>query len=152
MKSASERMTALSERLLDEIEKDSRSFDLYMQALALPKDTEEEKAARRSAMQEGLKAAVEVPLGVCISVMEVFPLAELMLRHGNPTAVTDALVGTMMARTAVLGAAANVKINLRSIRDEAYVSDTYRKVCELEKEALYREERLRAMASTALDP
>ena len=57
-----------------------------------------------------------------------------------------------MARTAVLGAAANVKINLRSIRDEAYVSDTYRKVCELEKEALYREERLRAMASTALDP
>ena len=101
MKAAVEPMHNICQQLLVYIERDSQSFDLYMQALGLPKETEEEKAARTDAMQNGLKAAVAVPLSVAKASYEVLPYAELMVAKGNKTAVTDALVATMMARTAV---------------------------------------------------
>ena len=115
MKEAVAPMHAICEHLLDDIKRDSESFDLYMQALTLPKETEEEKAARQEAMQNGLKAAVTVPLSVAKRAYEVMPYAEKMVVKGNKTAVTDALVATMMARTAVLGALFNVKIKLNNI-------------------------------------
>ena len=124
MKKAVAPMHEICEHLLDDIKRDSESFDLYMQALTLPKETEEEKAARTKAMQDGLKAAVAVPLSVAKRAYEVMPYAEVMVTKGNKTAVTDALVATMMARTAVLGALFNVKINLESIKDEAFVEET----------------------------
>ena len=71
MKAAIEPMHAICEHLLDDIKRDSESFDLYMQALTLPKETEEEKAARQEAMQNGLKAAVAVPLSVAKRALEI---------------------------------------------------------------------------------
>ena len=91
MKAAIEPMHAICEHLLDDIKRDSESFDLYMQALTLPKETEEEKAARQEAMQNGLKAAVAVPLSVAKRAYEIMPYAEVMVTKGNKTAVTDAL-------------------------------------------------------------
>ena len=134
MKAAIEPMHAICEHLLDDIKRDSESFDLYMQALTLPKETEEEKAARQEAMQNGLKAAVAVPLSVA---------------KGNKTAVTDALVATMMARTAVLGALFNVKINLESIKDEAFVAETTKEVEVLEKKAIEHEQKILAKAGVS---
>ena len=133
MKAAVEPMHNICQQLLVDIERDSQSFDLYMQALGLPKETEEEKAARTEAMQNGLKAAVAVPLSVAKASYEVLPYAELMVAKGNKTAVTDALVATMMARTAVLGALFNVKINLLSIKDQEFVQATSKEVEALEK-------------------
>lgn len=78
MKEAVEPMKAVCAQLLDDIKRDSESFDQYMQALTLPKETEEEKAARTEAMQNGLKAAVEVPLSVAKAACGILPYAETM--------------------------------------------------------------------------
>ncbi len=149
MKSAIEPMHEICEHLLDDIKRDSESFDLYMQALTLPKETEEEKAARQEAMQNGLKAAVAVPLSVAKRAYEIMPYAEVMVTKGNKTAVTDALVATMMARTAVLGALFNVKINLESIKDEAFVAETTKEVEVLEKKAIEHEQKILAQAGVS---
>ena len=149
MKAAVEPMHNICQQLLVDIERDSQSFDLYMQALGLPKETEEEKAARTEAMQNGLKAAVAVPLSVAKASYEVFPYAELMVAKGNKTAVTDALVATMMARTAVLGALFNVKINLLSIKDQEFVQATSKEVEALEKKAIEHEQKILAMAEVS---
>lgn len=149
MKKAVAPMHEICEHLLDDIKRDSESFDLYMQALTLPKETEEEKAARTKAMQDGLKAAVAVPLSVAKRAYEVMSYAEVMVTKGNKTAVTDALVATMMARTAVLGALFNVKINLESIKDEAFVEETAKEVAVIEKNALAYEKKILAQAGVS---
>ncbi|MGN0400398.1 MAG: cyclodeaminase/cyclohydrolase family protein [Blautia sp.] len=149
MKEAVAPMHEICEHLLDDIKRDSESFDLYMQALTLPKETEEEKAARQEAMQNGLKAAVAVPLSVAKRAYEVMPYAETMVVKGNKTAVTDALVATMMARTAVLGALFNVKINLESIKDQAFVEETAKEVAVLEKKAIEYEQKILAQAGVS---
>ncbi len=149
MKEAVEPMRAVCAQLLDDIQRDSESFDQYMQALTLPKDTEEEKAARTEAMQNGLKAAVEVPLSVAKAACGILPYAETMVVKGNKTAVTDALVATMMARTAVLGAGFNVKINLESIKDQEYVNRIGKEVADLEKKAIEQEKKILAKAQVS---
>ncbi len=144
MKAAIEVMRPVRDQLLDDIKRDSESFDQYMQALALPKETEEEKAARTEAMQNGLKAAVAVPLSVAKTACQILPYAETMATKGNKTAVTDALVAAMMARTAVLGAGFNVKINLESIKDQEYVDKIGKEVEDLEKQAIEQEKKILA--------
>ena len=149
MKAAIEAMRPIRDQLLDDIKRDSESFDQYMQALALPKETEEEKAARTEAMQNGLKAAVAVPLSVAKAACGILPYAETMVVKGNKTAVTDALVATMMARTAVLGAGFNVKINLESIKDQEYVDRIGKEVAELEKQAVEMEKKILAQSGVS---
>lgn len=122
----------LRTELLDAIQKDSSSFDAFMDALGMPKNTDEEKAARKLAMQSALKEAAEVPYQTALDAAQIMPLAELAVQKGNPQAVTDALVAAMMSRTAVRSALLNVKINLESITDEAYVSEMRNKCRELE--------------------
>lgn len=132
MKSVIPGMQSVREQLLLDIKRDSESFNLYMQALSLPKDTDEEKAARTAAMQNGLKEAVKVPLSVAKASASILPVAGIMVSKGNQSAVTDGLVAAMMARTAVLGALFNVKINLQSIKDEEFVNEISKEVKELE--------------------
>lgn len=118
------------------IQKDTESFTMYMNALGMPKDTDEQKAARREAMQAGLKEAAKVPLAVAETSVKIFPVAEAVVKKGNTNAVTDGLVAAMMTRTAVIGALLNVKINLGSIKDEAFVAEMAAKVKELEEQAV----------------
>ncbi|MCJ7837187.1 cyclodeaminase/cyclohydrolase family protein [Cuneatibacter sp. NSJ-177] len=132
----------IKEELLLAIQKDSSSFEQYMTALSMPKSTEEEKAARRAAMQDGLKAAAQVPMSVARTAGRILPLARLAVTQGNSNAVTDGLVATMMARTAVLGALFNVRINLSSIRDEAFTSAMAEEADRLEAEALKGEQEI----------
>ena len=119
---------ALRAELLDEITRDSTSFNAYMDALALPKNTEEEKDIRRQAMQNALKKAAEVPLNVAQTAAKIMPMAAVLVKKGNANAVTDGLVSAMMTRTAVLGALLNVKINLGSIKDEDYTTRMREKI------------------------
>lgn len=133
---------ALRVELLEDIQKDSTSFNLYMDAIGMPKDTDEEKAVRRDAMQNGLKAAAQVPLSVAAAAYKIFPIAEAVVERGNTNAVTDGLVAAMMARTAVIGALFNVKINLGSIKDEAFVADLSAQVKELEEKAITYEQKI----------
>ena len=134
----------LRKELLDEITRDSTSFNAYMEAIALPKSTDEEKAVRKQAMQSALKIAAEVPLHVAVTAANIMPMAALLVKKGNSNAVTDGLVAAMMTRTAVLGALLNVKINLGSIQDEAYVADMKEKIRQLEEEIIHSEAKILA--------
>lgn len=142
MRSLSEQGEKLRRELIDAIQKDSTSFTAYMDALAMPKNTDEEKAARREAMQNGLKEAARVPLEVAEAAAKIFPVAEAVVKRGNANAVTDGLVSAMMARTSVLSALFNVKINLGSIKDEAFVKEMSERVRALENEAISREKEI----------
>ena len=132
----------LSEKLLSAMDEDANSFNGYMTALKMPKRTEEEKVFRRTAMQEALKSASLVPLNTAKMAAEIFPLAEAAVRSGNKNAVTDGLVAAMMARTAILGALLNVKINLGSIKDDTFVDELRESCAILQAEAISAEQRV----------
>ena len=132
----------IRERLLRSIDEDSASFNEFMVALKMPKVTDEEKALRKDAMQAGLKKASSVPLAVARESVKIFSYAQLMIEFGNPNALTDAMVSTLAARTATLGALLNVRINLGSIKDTEFIKTTLREVQSLEAEANHAESKL----------
>lgn len=142
MKEIAASATKLRNKLLDDIQRDSKSFDAVMATFKLPKETDEEKESRKSAMQAALKVAAEVPFDIAMSAYEVMPLAEEVVAKGNSSAVTDGLVSAMLARTAVLSALLNVKINLSSIKDESFVQELGSKVRELEEKAQHYEKKI----------
>jgi len=117
--------------LLPLIDRDTRAFDAYLAAVGMPKDTAGEKAARHTAMQDGLKAAVQVPLEVMRTADRCWePMAE-MAAHGNPASRSDLEVGAKALEAGIWGAFRNVAINLPGIEDEAF-----RKATAEEAEAL----------------
>lgn len=107
-------------RLLPMIDRDTRAFDGYMEALGMPKDTDEQKAARHQAMQEGLKAAVQVPLEVMRIGDRAWDAMVEMASHGNVASRSDLEVGAKALEAGLWGASRNVAINLPGIEDEAY--------------------------------
>jgi glutamate formiminotransferase/formiminotetrahydrofolate cyclodeaminase len=113
----------LKKQLLLMVDEDTASFNGIMDAFRLPKSNEAEKAARFQAIQDATKYAVEVPLSVMKTSLATLPLLKLMAAIGNPNSVTDAGVGALCARTAVWGAYLNVKINVGSLKDKAYVEE-----------------------------
>ncbi len=139
MKEMAAKASKIRLQLLDDIQRDSTSFNKYMDALGMPKNTEDEKEARKAAMQIGLKEATIVPFEVASLAYEIMPLAETAVVKGNSNAVTDGLVAAMMARTAVLCALLNTKINLGSIKDEEFVANYSQKVKDLEAKAINAE-------------
>lgn len=146
MKELQKKALEIRKELIEDIEKDSSSFNIYMDAIGMPKDTEEEKAARKAKMQEGLKAAAQVPLSCARTASEIFPIARAVIERGNTNAVTDGLVASMMARAAVIGAVMNVKINLGSIQDEAFVRELGEECARLEKLAVEEEQKNLALS------
>jgi formiminotetrahydrofolate cyclodeaminase len=119
---------SLRQKLADLLEEDVAVYTQLSRTMKMPRDTEEQKAARAKAMDRDLKAAAEVPLRVveaCVAVMELCrPVAE----KGNINAVSDVGVGILMAEAGLRSAALNVLINLGWIKDERYVSDTRKKL------------------------
>lgn len=107
-------------QLVKLIDEDAEAFDQVMKAYKLPKETDEEKLARRKMIQKALKKAAEVPLKIGEISLELMEQAKFVINHGNKNAITDGGVGMMLAYTGLRGAVLNVKINLQSIRDEAY--------------------------------
>ncbi|WP_427338221.1 cyclodeaminase/cyclohydrolase family protein [Caloranaerobacter sp. DY30410] len=122
------------EKFVNDIDRDSDAFNKVMAAFKLPKDTEEEKAARKKAIQESFKTAALVPLEVAEDAFKLLEFAAKVVEKGNKNAVTDGAVAAMMARTAVLSALYNVKINLGSIKDEEFVSKVSKQVESLESQ------------------
>ena len=132
----------LREKLLNYIEEDSSAYNMVTLAYKLPKETEEEKAYRSGKIQEGLKVAASVPLKVAETAFEIFPLAEALVLRGNLSSVTDALVGAMMARTGVLSAILNIRINLDSIKDQEFIKDLKEKADALEEKTIIYEKEI----------
>jgi glutamate formiminotransferase/formiminotetrahydrofolate cyclodeaminase len=111
----------IKDKLLLMVDEDTNAFNEIMNAFRLPKGTEPEKAARKNAIQNATKYAVEVPLKVMETSLESMAIIQKMAEIGNPNSVTDAGVGALCARTAVYGAFLNVKINLGGLDDVTYV-------------------------------
>lgn len=104
-------------RLLALVDEDTAAFDRIMAALGMPKGSEEEKAARSEALQKATLYATQVPLKTMQAAAEVFPIVRAMAEQGNPNSVSDAGVGALAARSAVLGAQLNVRINAAGLKD-----------------------------------
>ena len=112
-----DRGQALLAELLHLVDEDTEAFNRIMAVFAMPKSTDEEKAARSAALQEATLYATEVPLRTMKAAVRVFPLVRAMAETGNPNSVSDAGVGALAARSAVLGACLNVTINAAGLKD-----------------------------------
>jgi glutamate formiminotransferase/formiminotetrahydrofolate cyclodeaminase len=106
--------------LLPMIDRDTRAFDAYLEATSLPRETDEEKAVRHRAMQDGLKAAVQVPLEVMCLADRAWDAMVEMATHGNIASRSDLETGARALECGIWGASRNVVINLPGIEDEAY--------------------------------
>lgn len=110
----------IQERLVALVEKDSKAYDAVLEAMHLPKGTPAEKASRVEAMQAAYQEATRVPLETMEACAEVVDLAAEALEKGHRAAVTDAAVAILLAEAGLRGASLNVRINLASIRDDAF--------------------------------
>ena len=104
-------------RLIALVDEDTAAFNRIMAALGMPKGSEEEKQARAEALEAATLYATEVPLKTMKAAAEVFPIVRAMAEEGNPNSVSDAGVGALAARSAVLGAQLNVRINAAGLAD-----------------------------------
>ncbi|MBO5194924.1 MAG: cyclodeaminase/cyclohydrolase family protein, partial [Bacteroidales bacterium] len=104
-------------RLLSLVDEDTAAFNRIMAAFGMPKGTEEETAARDAAIEEATFYATQVPLRTMQEAAKVFPIVRAMAESGNPNSVSDAGVGALAARAAVLGAQLNVAINAAGLKD-----------------------------------
>ena len=152
MKAISEQAADYRDRLVRYVDKDSDAYRQVMLAFKLPKNTEEEKKKRTQAIQEGLKAAARVPLRVAEDAFKVIELAEKVVEHGNRNAVTDGAVAALMARTAVLSALYNVKINLGQIKALSFVDAVTGRVEFFETEIEKKEQEIRSKVVKRLIP
>ncbi|MBK3519415.1 glutamate formimidoyltransferase [Carboxylicivirga marina] len=116
-----EKGMAVEKELLSLVDEDTNAFNKIMDAFGLPKGSDEEKAARKKAIDDATKYAIQVPFRVMEVAFKGFEVIRAMAEVGNPNSVTDAGVGALCARTAVMGAYLNVKINAAGLDDKAYV-------------------------------
>ena len=137
----------LKDDLLHLVDEDTNAFNKIMDAFGMPKKSDEEKAARSAAIQEATKFATEVPLQTMQKSMEAFEVCRAMVEWGNPASVTDGGVGALAARSAVMGAHLNVKINASSLKDEAFKNEILAKAAAIEAAAIKEEAEILAIVN-----
>jgi formiminotetrahydrofolate cyclodeaminase len=115
------RSEAARARLEQLLQDDTVAYNGVIEAYRLPKETDEQQAARHTAIQDGLIVAANVPLEITRVALELCRLAKTAAEIGNPAAVTDAGIGAILGEAAVQGASLNVEINMGSIDDVDYV-------------------------------
>jgi len=131
---------ALRLQMLDLVNADAEVFNSFMVSYRLPKATDEEKLARNQAIQNAAKQAAEVPFKITEACLDVMKLAERIAVIGNPSAITDAAVSSIIARAALRSASYNVVVNLKLIKDEAYNEAMYAKLEAMQNEAVELEQ------------
>ncbi|GIV68477.1 cyclodeaminase/cyclohydrolase family protein [Caldilinea sp.] len=129
------RTETLRRELLAAVDADAAAFDAVAATYALPKETEEQKAARTAAMQEALKHAAEVPFAVAEKCLALLQLAAPIGAKGNSNVVSDAATALYLAFAALKSALVNVNVNLKFIKDAAFVEAWSAKVADLLAEA-----------------
>ena len=132
------------------VDEDTRSFNKIMEAFGLPKSSEQEKQARTAAIEAASKYAMEIPLRTAQVAFESLQVMKAMVEKGNPNSVTDAGVGAMCARTAVLGAIMNVRINASGIKDKEFTERLLNQALELECQAELAESEVRALVASKM--
>lgn len=140
----------LKDTLLRLVDEDTDAFNRIMAAFRLPKETTEEKAARKQAIQDATRYAIETPLHIMEVAFEIFELAEAMAKDGNPSSVSDAAVGALCARAAVHGGWMNVRINTGSLSDKELAASFLKQAEEIGKKADEWERRIVAIVDSKM--
>ena len=134
MKDLQSKAEAIRNRMLELSQADADVFNIFMNALGLPKNTDEEKATRSAAIQQAYKDAAMVPFEIGELAYQIFDLADLASRKGNQNLITDGIIAAINARAAVKSAFLNVRINLSGIKDESFVEELTSKMYAIEKD------------------
>jgi len=129
----------LKNQLVKMVDADTNAFNKIMTAFGLPKSTDEEKRLRSKAIQQATRYAIEVPYKVMELSYESMEIIQALAEHGNPNSVTDAGVGALCARSAVMGAFMNVRINASGYDDKGFVEDIIKTGRALEEAAIAKE-------------
>ncbi|HRY31981.1 MAG TPA: glutamate formimidoyltransferase [Bacteroidales bacterium] len=140
----------IKDELLWLIDEDTRAFNRIMDAFGLPKGTEEEKAARKQAVQDATRYAIEIPFRVMKRAFDSMEIIRAMAESGNPNSVSDAGVGALAARSAVMGAFLNVKINAPGLEDKAFVHQMLEEGTEIERKAILAEAEILTIVNTKI--
>ncbi|WP_454804018.1 glutamate formimidoyltransferase [Mucilaginibacter phyllosphaerae] len=135
------------DELLRLVDLDTAAFNKIMEAFSLPKGSDPEKAIRDQAIQDATKYAIEIPFKVMQASYDSFALIKAMVETGNPNSVTDAGVAALCARSAVIGAFMNVKINAAGYNDKAFVEDMLRRGEAIEQQAIVAEAEIIALVN-----
>ena len=138
-------------RALHLVDEDTEAFNRIMDAFGLPKGTEEEKAARSQAIQDATLYATKVPLETMKTAYATFDICRAMAQEGNPASVSDAGVGALAARSAVLGAWLNVRINAASLKDRATADAILAEAKEMAENAQQQEKEILAIVDTKIE-
>ncbi|MBQ8060930.1 MAG: glutamate formimidoyltransferase [Bacteroidales bacterium] len=141
----------LMKELVGLVDEDTAAFDRIMAAFGLPKGTEEEKAARAAAIEEATLYASQVPLRTMKASYKVFEVARAMASEGNPNSVSDAGVGALAARSAVLGACLNVKINAVGLKDKEKAASLIAEAEEIAAKAVKEEKEILDIVNSTIN-
>ncbi len=136
--------------LLDLVDEDTNAFNKIMDAFRLPKDSKEDKVKRAEAIQEATKYAILTPFKVMETAYNSMEVMKAMADFGNPNSVTDAGVGALCARTAVIGAFLNVKINCGDCEDKTFVEDILEKGQEIVEKACILENEILTITNSKI--
>ena len=137
--------------LLHLVDEDTAAFNKIMDVFGMPKGTEEEKAARAEAMEAATLYATEVPLCTMKAAYKSFDVIRAMAEEGNPNSVSDAGVGALAARSAVMGACLNVKINAAGLKDRAMAEKLVKEAEEIQAKAQQAEAEILAVVESKIN-
>lgn len=137
--------------LLALVDEDTAAFNKIMDVFAMPKNTPEEKAERSQAMQKATLYATQVPLRTMQTAYKVFEVVKAMALEGNPNSVSDAGVGALAARSAVMGACLNVKINAAGLKDRETAEHLVKEAEEIQRLAQKAEQEILAIVESKIN-
>lgn len=141
----------IQDRLIHLVDEDTEAFNRIMDVFAMPKSTPEEKEARSAALQEATLFATQVPLRTMKTAFEAFDVLDDMAENGNPASVSDVGVGALAARSAVLGAQLNVRINAAGLKDRKKADEILAEAAEIASEAVKREAKVLEKVNSIID-
>jgi glutamate formiminotransferase / formiminotetrahydrofolate cyclodeaminase len=130
----------IKDELLYLVDEDTNAFNKIMEAFSLPKSSDKEVKMRSEAIQNATKYATEVPLKTMILAYSSFPIIKAMAEIGNPNSISDAGVGALCARSAIIGAYMNVRINAAELKDEAFKKEILAKAEKIKNDAIKEED------------
>jgi glutamate formiminotransferase/formiminotetrahydrofolate cyclodeaminase len=140
----------IKDELLYLVDEDTRAFNRIMDAFGLPKGSDAEKAARTQAIQDATKYAIEVPFRTMKKAFGSFEIIRAMVETGNPNSVTDAGVGALCARSAIIGAYLNVKVNGAGFKDKSFLDAIMTEADNLVEKAKAEEEIILALVNAKI--
>ncbi|MFA5649239.1 MAG: glutamate formimidoyltransferase [Bacteroidales bacterium] len=137
-------------QLLKLVDEDTNAFNKILDAFGLPKGTDEEKALRKKAVQDATLYAIEIPYRVMELTLQSMEVMRAMAEIGNPNSVSDAGVGALAARSAIMGAFLNVKINAQDLDNKEKVAEYIKKGEEIVEKAQQAENKIMAIVNSKI--